>query len=397
MNFRFTKEEENFRQEVSQFLEQELTPEFWKELGGKTWSKELSTKMGAKGWLSLAWPKEYGGQARSHIEQLIFHEEMSRYDAPIEWHRRAAEQHGYAILIYGTEEQKKKFVPLIASGEMSIANCMSEPDAGSDLANVQTRAVRDGDDYILNGQKRWTSGAQFSDYGWLLAKTDPDVPNKHRGLSLFIVDLHSPGVQITPMPDLRGQSSTSEIFLDNVRVPEICRIGPENKGWYVNATLMDFERSGIEQVIRNEHHLNELTDLLREYGKKIKPSERYTLLRHRLAQLRIDNNLSRLLSYKIAWMQGKGEVPNYETSMAKMFKTELTQRIARFGMDIFGFYSQLGVDSKWSLLPDSRWTGLQNEMGDLYMGSLAGTIAQGTSEIHLGIIATRGLGLPRGS
>lgn len=174
MNFRFDPKEAEFRQEVRQFLEQELTPEFRKSLGGREWSKELSIKMGAKGWLSLAWPKEYGGQARSHMEQLVFHEEMARYNAPIEWHRRAAEQHGYVLLIHGTEEQKKKFIPMIASGEMSIANCMGEPEAGSDLANVQTSAVRDGDDYILNGRKRWTSGADFSDYGWLLALTEPE-------------------------------------------------------------------------------------------------------------------------------------------------------------------------------------------------------------------------------
>ena len=395
MDFRFNTEEEEFRQEVRQFLEEVLTPEFRESLGGREWSKELSMKMGARGWLSLAWPREYGGQARSHMEQLVFHEEMARYDAPIEWHRRAAEQHGYAILLYGTEEQKKKFVPMIASGQMSIANCMSEPEAGSDLANVQTRAVRDGGDYILDGQKRWTSGAHFSDYGWLLAMTDSEAP-RHRGLSLFIVDLHSPGVEIRPMPDMRGVASTNEVFLDNVRVPELYRIGPEDRGWYVNAVLMDFERSGIENVVRNERTIDTLMELFQEYSRAEGHTERATLLRHRLAQLKIEVGLSRLLSYRIVWMQSEGQVPNYETSMAKIFKTELSQRIAKFGMDLFGYYGHITSDSGPAFLQEPKWLQFQREIEDMYLWSCSSTIAQGTSEIHRNIIATRGLGLPRG-
>lgn len=395
MNFRFGQEEQAFRQEVRQFLEQELTPLFRESLDGREWSKEFTMKMGAKGWLSLAWPKEYGGQEYSHMEQLIFNEEMARYHAPLEWHRRASQQHGAAIMLYGTEEQKKKFLPAIASGEMSIANCMSEPQAGSDLANVQTRAEHDGDDYILNGQKMWTSGAHFSDYGWLLARTDPDAP-KHRGLSLFLVDLHSPGIEIRPTKDLRGVASTNQVFLDNVRVPSLYLIGPENRGWYVNATLMDFERSGIETVVQNEQHIEALIEFMRECRKREGPSDRLSLWRHKVAQLWIDSHVSRLLSYRIAWMQCQGLVPNYETSMAKLFKTELAQRIARVGMEILGYYGQLDPDSKWSRLPGPKWAQLQSEIGQLYLSSLSGTIAQGTSEIHRNIIAQRGLGLPRG-
>ncbi len=332
MDFQFSSEEDAFRQEVRQFLEQVLTPEFLETLGERSWSKEFTMKMGEKGWLSLSWPKEYGGQERSHMEQLIFNEEMARYKAPIEWHRRASQQHGFAIMLFGTEEQKKTFIPKIASGELSIANCMSEPEAGSDLANVQTRAVRDGDDYILNGQKRWTSGAHYSDYGWLLAKTDPDNP-RHKGLSMFLVDLHSPGIDIRPVPDLRDIAEsnverTNEIFLTDVRVPSLCLIGEENRGWYVNVTLMDFERSGIEAVVRNEYYINALTAFLREYIEREGPSERLTLFKHRLVKLKIESDISRLLSYRIAWMQSQGQIPNYQTSMAKLFKTELAKRIA---------------------------------------------------------------------
>ncbi len=400
MDFRFSHEEEAFRQEVRDFLEEELTPEFRESLGGRSWSKEFTMKMGAKGWLSMAWPKEYGGQGRSHMEQLIFNEEMARYQAPIEWHRRASQQHGFAIILFGSEEQKKKFVPKIASGELSIANCMSEPEAGSDLANAQTRAIRDGDAYILNGQKRWTSGAHYSDYGWLLAKTAPDKP-KHKSLSMFLVDLHSPGIEIRPVPDLRNIAgtnveSTNEIFLNNVRVPSLYLIGEEDRGWYVNVTLMDFERSGIEAVVRNEYYISALMEFLREYQEREGPSERLTLLKHTLVQLKIESDISRLLSYRIAWMQSRKHIPNYQTSMAKLFKTELAKRIAGVGMEIFGYYGQLSPGPDRAGMSDAKWGQLQEEITKMYLSTPAGTIAQGTSEIHRNIIAQRGLGLPRG-
>lgn len=399
MHFRFTPEEEAFRKEVRDFLEEVLTPEFRESLDGRSWSKEFTMKMGEKGWLSLSWPKAYGGQERTHMEQLIFNEEMARYRAPIEWHRRASQQHGFAIMLYGTEEQKREFIPRIASGELSIANCMSEPGAGSDLANVQTRAVRDGDDYILNGQKRWTSGAHYSDYGWLLARTDPEKP-RHKGLSMFLVDLHSPGIDMRPIPDLRdiGGSNverTNEVFLTDVRVPVLYRIGEENRGWYINAALMDFERSGIEAVVRNEHYIDALTSFLRESIERWGQTERSALLKHRLIQLKTESDISRLLSYRIAWMQSRGQIPNYQTSMAKLFKTELAKRIANFGMDLFGYYAQLKPGTGGDAMLDPKWRKLQDEIAGLHLSVPSATIAQGTSEIHRNIIAQRGLGMPR--
>lgn len=399
MDFKFSPEENAFRGEVREFLEDVLTPSFRNSLGGRTWSKEFTMKMGQKGWLSLSWPKEYGGQARTHMEQLIFNEEMARYNAPIEWHRRASQQHGFAIILFGTEEQKKKFVPKIASGELSIANCMSEPEAGSDLANIQTRAIQDGDAYILNGQKRWTSGAHYSDYGWLLAKTSTGESN-HKSLSLFLLDLHSPGVEIRPVPDLRSVAGanfehTNEIFLTDVRVPSLYLIGGVNRGWYVNATLMDFERSGIEAVVRNEFYVNALIKKLREIKETEGPSERLTLLKYKVVQLKIESDISRLLSYRIAWMQSQGQVPNYQTSMAKLFKTELARRIAAVGMEIFGYSGQIlsSLDSDRDLDQGQSLTAM--DVSKLYLGVPSATIAQGTSEIHRNIIAQRGLGLPR--
>lgn len=399
MNFKFSAEEEEFRQEVRDFLEEELTPEFRESLEGRSYSKEFSMKMGAKGWLSLAWPKEYGGQAKNHMEQLIFNEEMARFRAPLEWHRRASQQHGFAIVLFGTEEQKKYFIPKIASSELSIANCMSEPGAGSDLANIQTRATREGDDYIINGQKMWTSGARYSDYGWMLVKTST-TESRHKSLSLFLVDLRSPGVEIRPVPDIREMAGdvyecTSQIFLENVRVPGMNLIGDENRGWYVNAALMDFERSGIEAVVINEQIIEDLCEYLRELKKEAGPSARMTILTHKLVQLKIESDISRLLSYRIAWMQSNGEIPTFQTSMAKVFKTELTKRVANVGMEIFGLYGRLGPGSRKTELADVKWDDLQHTISSLFLSSPIGTIAQGTSEIHRNIMAQRGLRLPR--
>ncbi len=399
MNFRFSIEEEAFRQEVLDFLDEVLTLKFRESLEGRSYSKEFSMKMGDKGWLSLAWPREYGGQAKNHMEQLIFNEEMARYGAPLEWHRRASQQHGFAIVLFGTEEQKRYFIPKIASSELSIANCMSEPGAGSDLANVQTRAVREGDDYLINGQKMWTSGAGYSDYGWMLVKTSA-TESRHKSLSLFLVDLKSPGIEIRPVPDLRAVAGdvhefTSQIFLENVRVPSMNLIGGENRGWYVNAALMDFERSGIEAVVRNERIIDDLLEYLRALKKEAGPSERLTILTHKLVQLKIESDISRLLSYRIAWMQSNGEIPNYQTSMAKIFKTELAKRVANLGMEILGPYGRLGPGSSWTELPDPKWDELQHAISSFFLTVPIGTIAQGTSEIHRNIMAQRGLGLPR--
>jgi len=178
-------------------------------------------------------------------------------------------------------------------------------------------------------------------------------------------------------------------------VPELYRIGEENRGWYINATLMDFERSGIEMVVRNEYYIEALSDFLREVEAEEGPSDRLVLLKDQLIQLKIESDISRLLSYRIAWMQSRGEIPNYQTSMAKLFKTELAQRIASLGMEIFGYYGQLAPGSEWSGMQSGKWSKLQSSFAEMYMGSPSATIAQGTSQIHRNIIAVRGLDMPR--
>jgi alkylation response protein AidB-like acyl-CoA dehydrogenase len=247
MRFAFTAAHERFRAEVRAFLARTLTPEFWarhEAMGGGSSSPEFSRAAAAEGWLAVAWPEEYGGRGLSYVEQMVYMEEMTLAGAPIEHHRRAVQQVGPSIILFGTEDQKLHFLPRIASGELSFAMGLSEPEAGSDLASVTTSAVRSGDDWIVNGRKRFTSGAHYSDYLWSVTRTDADAP-KHRGISILVVPLKAPGVRVVPLIDMQGRHHFNEVFLDDARVPAENLIGEENRGWYVNAATMDFERSGI--------------------------------------------------------------------------------------------------------------------------------------------------------
>ncbi|MBM3141364.1 MAG: acyl-CoA dehydrogenase, partial [Chloroflexi bacterium] len=250
MDFRFTANQDAFRAEVRRFLDETLTPAFWEAQRANRepgWSPEFSRAAAERGWLAVAWPEEYGGQSRGYVEQMIYMEEMAYAGAPQEHHRRAVQQVGPSIMLFGSDEQKREYLPRIAKAEISFAMGLSEPNAGSDLASVQTEAVRQGDDWEISGRKRFTSGAHFSDYLWTVVRTDPEAP-KHRGISMFIVPLRAPGVRVVPLIDMQGRHHFNEIFLESVRVPASQIVGGENRGWYVNAATMDFERSGIGRI-----------------------------------------------------------------------------------------------------------------------------------------------------
>ena len=237
MDFRFTPEQEAFREEVSEFIERELPPNLGP--GSDHFSDEnfpdamaFRRKLGAKKWIGIGWPVEYGGLGATPIMQMIFHEEMMYENAPLD---PQAYQVGPAIYKHGSEELKRKF--LGGTVDQSIFWCQgfSEPNAGSDLASVQTRAVRDGDDYVVNGQKIWTSMAHKADYIHILTRSDPDAP-KHRGISYFVMDMKSPGITIRPLLNVAGEHHFNEVFFDNVRLPADNIIGEENRGWYVATT-----------------------------------------------------------------------------------------------------------------------------------------------------------------
>src|SRR5579884_1234437 len=266
MNFRFTPSQEAFRQELRDFLREELpkvkdTPEG--EMFG-AFSQPFSKKLAERGWIGLAWPKEYGGQELGHIERTIFTEEMVLHEAPTAYHFIAERQMGPSLIRHGTEEQKRFFLPRIASADVSYSIAMSEPGAGSDLANVQTRAVRDGDEYVVNGQKIWTSNAHLADWMWLVCRTDPNAP-KHRGISILLVDMKSPGISVRPLINMAGTHGFNEVFFDSVRVPRKNLVGEENRGWYVVAENLDYERSGIERVAATGGLYRELVEYVRAH------------------------------------------------------------------------------------------------------------------------------------
>jgi len=250
MEFSFSPELESFRTEVRSFLRDNLPPDFKVRNDREAMSEEefrfsqqFAQKLARRGWLTMTWPNEYGGQGAGHLQQLVYNEEMGYSGAPLGF-GFGTNLVGPTLMVHGTEEQKRKFLPPIARAEVFWCQGFSEPGAGSDLASLQTRAVRDGDDYVVTGQKIWTSEGHQADWMILLARTDVEAP-KHRGISYFLVDMKTPGVQVRPLVNLMNSHAFNEVFFDNVRVPRKNLVGDENRGWYVATTTLDFERSGI--------------------------------------------------------------------------------------------------------------------------------------------------------
>jgi len=391
MRFSYEADVEAFRKEVREFITKELPPEEERlrrggEGGFRTNKEEYDYTMGfqkklhAKGWLAMAWPKEYGGSGASHMRQLVYNEEMAYAGAPsgnmgIQWV-------GPCLMLYGTTEQKQRFIPRITSADDWWCTLYSEPGAGSDLASLQTRAVRDGDDYIINGQKIWTSGGHLADWGWIATRTDPDAP-KHKGITLMMLDMKSPGVTVRPLINMAGRHGFNEVFFEDVRVPATQVAGEVNRGWYHMAVALDFERSGIQAYAGGRKNVERLTNLAKARPELLRQRPN---VRTELADRAIDVNVGTLLAYRVATMQARGMVPNHEASASKLFGSEMGQRIALTGMHLLAMHGELREGSRGEIV----------DLATGYLGSASGTIAAGTSEIQRGIIATRGLGLPRG-
>jgi len=388
MDFRLTEEEEKFRQEVRQFLqgESELIEKVrWEETLGTGWgesTKDLLRKTGARGYLTPAWPKEYGGLGASNVERHIVAEEMAYFVG-----RMGAVGVGMAgpvVLRFGTEEQKKTFLPRISKGEIEFALGYTEPEAGSDLASLQMRAVRDGDYYIINGQKVFNSACHYADYHWLAARTDTTV-KKHRGISMFIVDMNSPGITIRPLIGL-GKIRTNEVFYDDVKVPVERLVGEENHGWEYLVAALAFERTWYAG--ENIYELEELVDYIKNTKRNGKPMADDPVVRRDVAQLAIEIEVARLFGFRIACMLDKGNIPTYESSMTKLFGSETAHRLADEWMKILAQYGQLDVGSKHAFE--------NGRMGRvLYNRATRSLITAGTSEVQRNIIALQ-LGLPRG-
>jgi alkylation response protein AidB-like acyl-CoA dehydrogenase len=395
MNFDFTEKEKTLRRELKEFTAAELPPDWFvggyaEEYGteyGWQFTQRITRKLAQKGWLTMAWPKEYGGLGATHTEYLIYREEMAYNMVPgadmgcggVSWI-------GQSLIIYGTEEQKKKHLPGISAGETYWCTGYSEPEAGSDLASLKCRAVRTGDEYIVNGQKVWTTAGHRASWCWLAVRTNSDVP-KHKGISLLLVDLKKPGVTIKPLINLAGFPDNCEIFFDEVHVPIDCLVGEENKGWQCIITALSFERTaGIEHLSRSRRILDEIMKYSRETEKNGVRLVNDVVIRHKMADLAIECEIGRLLCYKIAWMEDKGLIPGYEASMAKNFCSELGIRVANVSLGIMGLYG---------LLESGPRASIGGVVPMAYQYSIGDTIGGGTSEINRTLIATRGLGLPR--
>ena len=397
MDWSDSAEQAAFRTKVQGVIDQ--MPERYKREGGD-WerdrnnedpsrqndAKQWTAALAKEGWVAPHWPKEYGGAGLSPMEQFIFKMEMARADAPSVG-GQGVSQLGPTLIVHGTDEQKAEHLPKILSGEVDWRQGYSEPGAGSDLASLQTRAIRDGDEYVVNGQKIWTSLAHLADWLYVLARTDPDAP-KHRGISFLLMDKHTPGISIRPLIDMSGRHHFNETFFEDVRVPANNRVGEENRGWYVGMTLLDFERSNITGAVSSRRTLDELRKYLQtDEGKRRAPG--YSQNRLNVADRYIETDVMFNFSFRIISMQDRGLIPNYEASVSKLFNSEMSQKIAMTGTRVFGLYGQIH-DNKDERAP------MKSQLTNQYLTSVSSTIAAGTSEIQRNIIATRGLGLPRG-
>jgi len=418
MRFNDTPEEATWRTEVRDFLNNELPAEFKRrrrisdapfagyeagaapsgrptaQAGGSGFKLEGGArgewrdKLANRGWIAPAWPVEYGGAGLGTMEQFILNEEFAEAGAP-QVGGMGVSMAGPTIISHGTDEQKAEHLPRILKGEVQWCQGFSEPGSGSDLASLQTRAVRDGDDYVINGSKIWTSGAASANWMFMLARTDPEAP-KHRGISYFLMDFTSPGITVQPLVNMAGGAGFNQVFFDNVRVPVRNRVGEENRGWYVGTTTLDFERSSIGTSVGISHAVDEIIDWAREHADDPQSTlSRNPVARAELIDRYIEAKVAKMLSYRVVDMQQAGQLPNHEASMAKLFATELTQRIYRTSMKMTGLYGQI-----WDRECD--WAPVEGQFARSYVSSVSSTIAGGTSEIQRNIIAQRGLGMPRG-
>ena len=389
MEYGSSPELETFRQEVRQFITEIRTPELTRELedpesaamrGGPALRK-IRDQVQARGWMKMTWPVEFGGEGKSPWYQFILSEEFTA--AGIPYGRGTASMIGPAIERFGSDEQKAKYLPPIWSGDMTLALGYSEPNAGTDLASLETMAVKDGDEWVINGQKLWTSGAHVSTHVWLAARTDPTAP-KHRGISMFIVPLDAPGVSVRPIWTMGGVR-TNETFYDDVRLPAEALVGEPGRGWYILANALDFERVAIgdggalhKQFARLVKHMR--TEKPKKFSDPV--------VRQRLAEAELNLEVMRALMLTNASIVARGDTPTMEASMSKVWTTELRYTLSSLGVDVLG---RDGVLSRGSNGEEP----LGGEFDVAYRASPFLRFGGGTNEVQRDIIARRGLGLPR--
>src|SRR5262245_61222411 len=398
MDFTLTPEQQSFRAEVRDWLETNLRgdwvarvrqgaevprPEAYELL--RDWQR----RMHEAGFVGLTWPKEYGGRGLTFMEEMILHEEMALHRAPGVLNILAIGMAGPTIIAYGNEEQKKRYLAKMLSCEEIWCQGYSEPNAGSDLAALQTRAVKDGEYYVVNGQKVWTSLAHIADWMMLLARTEADAP-KHKGITYFLLDMRSPGVTVKPLRQMTGDAEFNEVYFDNVRVHESQILGGLNNGWTVGMTTLMYERLalGFGLQVRLRIALDSLVDLERHKSRGGKPATQDPVIRQQLAQLWLTTEVLKYTGARAITKLLKGELPGPEASTGKMMWVEGHQRLQELAMEIEGPYSQIMSGTPWAMA-DGLWQ-------HTFLRSRANSIEGGTTEIQRNIIGERVLGLPKG-
>jgi alkylation response protein AidB-like acyl-CoA dehydrogenase len=384
----YDESQETLRNELRAYYAKLLTPDVRAALreghGVGSAMRSVVRQMGEDGWLGIGWPVEYGGQGRSAIEQFIFFDESMRAGAPVPM--LTVNTVGPTLYQHGSQEQKDHFLPRILKGDVHFCIGYTEPNAGTDLAALQTRAVADGDDFIINGQKVFTSLASDADYIWLATRTDPDV-SKHAGLTMFLVDMKTPGITAEPM-DLLSSHNICTTFFDNVRVPKSALVGELNKGWKLITGQLNHERV----TICSPGMLESVYDEVLEWSRETKLTDGRRVIDQEWAQInlaRVHAGLEflRLSNWKVAWQATEGELNVADASGIKVFGTEWYLESFRLMMEIMGQRSYLRASSREALL--------LGHIETMYRSLLILTFGGGTNEIQRDLIGMFGLGLPR--
>ncbi len=398
MDFNFTPEEEAFRSKLRDWLSDNMKelPKWYRRrdlVSPEADSEEYRQfslwwhrKLYNAGYVGIGWPKEYGGGDATVMEQAIFNEEMAKAGAPGPANAAGLSWVGPMIMANGSEELRNRFLNKILTAEEIWCTLYSEPGSGSDLASVQTKAVEEGDEFVINGQKVWSSGAANSDWGVCLVRTDPDA-YKHRGLSYLLVNIHDPGFSFRPIKQITGGTGFYETFIDNVRTPRNYILGEKNKGWYVVMGALEFERSLLGQTAAHENTIKELIRMVKKLESNGQPVSKDPMARQRLAQLFIEVNIARYIGLRNLTTQLRGGRPGSEGVILPVFVAEWNQRMADFALQLWGPYGQL--------LPGSKRAADEGIWSQGYLSARGSTIGGGTSEVRRNVIAMRVLGLPR--
>ena len=399
MEFAFTPEQEALRSEVQQFIAENVTPEIVAELedtgirrrGPKT--REMYKGITERGWIGISWPREYGGQAGSRIDQYIVEEEFARVGITV----GGAGSGAPAILAAGTEEQKQEFLPGIIRGEISFALGFTEPQAGADLAGLQCRAVRDGDEYVINGQKMYTTAAHYATHIYLMARTDPDAP-RHRGISIFLIPMDTPGITVRPLWTIQndppaplgttyGDNRTNETSFENVRVPASCMLGEENQGWYVGAMGLNLDRVGASRYLISIQRDEDIVNWVKDNDIEGVAMREDPTVRDRLADMWIEGQVCRLMTLRSMSIVEQDGVFTYEGSAEKVFAPEHGVRTTETIAQMLGPYGQLLNGSE-----DAIESGV---FAHNLMGAFQSGINHGSVQVMRDQVARRGLGMPR--